>query len=401
MLRARIYILLLAGFFSLLPFSSQGQQGNNISINFFGDTLSFHSCFVHTIDFTDTLSAATATAFYDHLDATDDEAMVTTLTAYRRDHKLDDWLYYQLIRKTAEAMAPKAANYYRYTLYKWYLLCKSGYNATINRVGNRILLYVQNNEDIYDLPYFTLNGVKYICMNYHDYGYCIDFAHEQQYNMSVTVPGATHPFTYKLTQLPKFRPEHYHEKELAFTYHGTDYKFKVKINSEVQYIFTNYPVADYSLYFDAPLSEETYNSLIPQLRAQLAGVSVKHGIDYLMHFTRYAFAYQPDYENFGREKHLSAEQTLLYEHSDCEDRAALFYYLIKELYNLPMIAVAYPHHLTIAVKLDKPTGEPIIYKGSVYSICEPTPQTTDLPIGRTIRGLKHESYEIAYVYQPK
>ncbi|EDM34037.1 hypothetical protein PBAL39_07035 [Pedobacter sp. BAL39] len=51
----------------------------------------------------------------------------------------------------------------------------------------------------------------------------------------------------------------------------------------------------------------------------------KKGIDYLMRFTRYAFLYEDDSENFGKEKLLSPEETLFADHSDCDDRAALFF----------------------------------------------------------------------------
>jgi hypothetical protein len=60
-------------------------------------------------------------------------------------------------------------------------------------------------------------------------------------------------------------------------------------------------------------------------------MTVKGGVDYLMRFTRYAFMFKPDAENFGSEKRLTPEQTLLYPESDCEDRAALFFCLVKEI----------------------------------------------------------------------
>lgn len=120
-----------------------------------------------------------------------------------------------------------------------------------------------------------------------------------------------------------------------------------------------------------------------------------------MRFTRYAFLFEKDTEIFGNEKRLSPEETLLYEQSDCEDRAALFFYLVKEIYNLPMIVLVYPRHVTIAVQLDKPVGNPIVYKGKKYSICEPTPQKQDLRIGQRIPALSNTPYEIAYAYNPK
>jgi hypothetical protein len=119
-----------------------------------------------------------------------------------------------------------------------------------------------------------------------------------------------------------------------------------------------------------------------------------------MRFTRYAFLFQPDTEHFGAEKRLSPEQTLLYNGSDCEDRVALFFCLVKEIYNLPMIVLNYPSHVTIAVQFEKPIGKPIVYNGQKYSVCEPTPQKVDLMLGQLLPDLNNVAYEIAYIYTP-
>jgi hypothetical protein len=203
-----------------------------------------------------------------------------------------------------------------------------------------------------------------------------------------------------LSRIPEFTPKKYEEKELQFSYQDNNYNFRVRLNPDVKNIFANYPVADYQLYFSMPLSSETYGSLIPQLKEAVSDMGVRQGVDYLMRFTRYAFNYQPDRAHFGKEKRMFAEQTLLYEGSDCEDRAALFFYLVKELYQLPMIVLAYPEHVTVAVKFDKPIGTPILYNGQKYTICEPTPQKRDVPLGRISKELVNSSYEVAYVYDP-
>ncbi|WP_448635760.1 hypothetical protein [Pedobacter panaciterrae] len=121
-----------------------------------------------------------------------------------------------------------------------------------------------------------------------------------------------------------------------------------------------------------------------------------------MRFTRYAFLYENDEENFGKEKRLSPEETLFSKYSDCDDRAALFFYLVKEIYNVPMIALLYPTHITMAVQFDTPVGgDPIVYKGKTYSICEPTPQKEDLGIGKMSADLKKVPYQVVYAYEPK
>ncbi len=328
------------------------------------------------------------------------ETVVQTLLSYKKQLQLDDWLFYQLIRKTAQQISPKADNYYRYTLYKWFLLVQSGYSATLKTGGEKLLFYVQCDENIYNIPFYLENGKQYICLNYHDYGSNIDFNKERFTPVSLPATAVTATFSYKITRLPYFNPGEYQEKQLQFSYHQHDYNFRVKLNPQIKTIFANYPVVDYASYFNIPLSEGTYHSLIPLLKKNIRGMSVKHGVDYLMRFTRYAFLFETDAKIYGNEKRLTPEQTLLFDQSDCEDRAALFFYLVKEIYNLPMIVLSYPEHVTVAVKFDKPVGRPILYNGETYSVCEPTPQKEDLGLGQLIPALVKSSYEVVYAYNP-
>ncbi len=366
---------------------------------FFGDTIALEFPTDFT-DFTEPLSDQSIQSFHDQISTVDYTPVIKALLFYKEQHQLDDWLYYQLIRKTAQQISPKKANYQRYTLYKWFFLTKSGYDAMLTICGNRLLFYAQSDENIYNIPYRKKDGKQYVCLNYHDYG-MIDFEKNKFDEVAITVPGAQKSFSYKITRLPEFKPEDYKEKNLQFTFYQDLYQFKVKLNPEVKTIFANYPVVDYECYFNIPLSGETYSSLIPLLKKNIKGMSIKNGVDYLMHFTRNAFLFESDSEVFGNEKRLSPEQTLLYDQSDCDDRAALFFYLVKEIYNLPMIVLAYQKHVTIAVKFDKPVGKPIVYNGIKYSVCEPTPQKQDLRVGQLLPELRNSSYQVAYAYEPQ
>ena len=387
--------------FLLLSLAS-GAQGNSVSavhFDFYGDPVEFSADNSFSIPFAKSLNAESIVAFFDQMDASHYGQIVNALLKSRDQYHLDDWLYYQLIRKTAQYFSPKAENYYRYTLYKWFLLTKSGYDALVTISQDKILFYVQSDEMVYNIPYRVKDGKQYVCLNYHDYG-SIDFEKEHFEEVNLPVLASAKGFTYKITQLPDFSPADYSEKDLQFDYYQDHYDFKVKLNADVQKIFANYPVVDYGSYVNIPLSKGTYESLIPELKKNLKGMSTRNGVDYLMHFTRYAFLYKPDTEVFGSEKRLSPEETLLYNGSDCEDRVGLFFYLVKEIYNLPMIVLSYPKHVTIAVQFDKPVGNTIEYNGKQYSVCEPTPQRKDLPIGKTLPQLKKETFEVAYVYNP-
>jgi hypothetical protein len=337
-------------------------------------------------------------ACYDKVDNGKYSQIVDSLISYKKSHQLNDWLYYQLIRKSAEAISPKKGNYARYTFYKWFFLVKSGYDARLTIADNRLIFYVYNDEDISDIPFAVYGGKKYMCLNHHDYAFA-DLNKVPPQEM-ISVPDAKSQFSYKVTRMPDFKPESYLEKLVTFNYKQKAYHFNIKLNPEVENIFKNYPGVDFEYYFNIPLTKETYRSLIPLLKKNVQGMRQKKGIDYLMRFTRYAFLYEDDDEHFGKEKRLSPEETLFSKYSDCDDRAALFFYLVKEIYDLPMIALLYPTHITMAVQFDKPVGKPILYGGKVYSVCEPTPQKENLNIGQISSNLKSSTYKVVYAYEP-
>jgi hypothetical protein len=400
-LKTIFFILSLLFFTCLFPKNSAGQDTyTRVSFDFFGYPIDLQLDAASIVSYDSPLNEQSIQLFHASIAQGNTGPLVETLLAYKKQYQLDDWLYYQLIRKTAQQLSPKAENYHRYTLYKWFLLTRSGYDATLKTNGEKLLFYVQTDESIYNIPYYLKEGKQYVCLNYHDYGGYIDFEKEKFAEVLLPVTKAQKGFSYKVTHLPGFRSADYQDKDLQFNYNENSYHFKVKLNPQIKTIFTNYPVVDYESYFNIPLSQETYTSLIPQLKNNVKGLSIKNGVGYLMRFTRYAFLFKPDSEVFGKEKRLSPEQTLLYDQSDCEDRAALFFYLVKEIYNLPMIVLDYPEHVTIAVKFDKPIGRPILYKGLKYSVCEPTPQKQDLKIGQVLPGLNKTSYEIVYAYTP-
>lgn len=369
------------------------------TLDYYGDAIELQFNQASFTEFSGTLSPQSIQAFCNSLNAVDFTPVVNELLQYKLTHQLDDWLYYQLIRKTANFICPKAQNYNGYTLYKWLLLTKSGYNALLTTSGSKLLFYVQSNERIYDIPYRLKNNKQYVCLNFHDFE-SINFDTELFTEVALPVTETNAAFTYKVTRLPDFKPNTYIEKNLQFTYQQNTYEFRVKLNPYVNTIFANYPSLDYASYFKTPLSVTAYQSLIPSLKKAVKGLSKKNGIDYLMRFTRYAFLYKPDTETFGKDKRLLPELTLLYNESDCEDRAALFFYLVKEIYDVPMLVLVYPKHVTIAVHIDKPVGNSIVYDGRQYTVCEPTPLNQDLKVGQLNPDLKKATYEIAYAYNP-
>ncbi|MEJ7768412.1 MAG: hypothetical protein WKF89_11420, partial [Chitinophagaceae bacterium] len=316
------------------------KQASFKQLDVYGDSLQFEMDSSFLINFPPIISEGSVKYFYEKLNQSHYHSVINALTTFKEQHHPDDWLFYQLVRKVVQQVSPKAENYYRYTLYKLFILAKCGYEVMLSTSGNYLLFYVQSDENIYNIPSRMKDGKQFVCLNFHDYKN-IDFQNNKFTEIPLNISKSSKGFSYKVTRLPDFKSSDYIEKEIQFNYYQNKYHFKVKLNPEIQLLFTNYPVVDYSTYLNIPLSNETYKSLIPVLKKGLKGLSEKNGMDYLMRFTRNAFSYIPDSKNFGGEKRLTAEQTLYYNQSDCEDRVGLFFYLVKEIYNVPMIVLTY------------------------------------------------------------
>lgn len=89
-------------------------------------------------------------------------------------------------------------------------------------------------------------------------------------------------------------------------------------------------------------------------------------VRYLMSFTRQAFVYASDDSLYKDTYDLinvtfSPTETLYYESSDCEDRAVLFAYLVRELLKLDVIIIEYDTHANTAVLFDPPIGNDHIF----------------------------------------
>lgn len=380
-------------------FTAVKGQGQQVRVDFYKDPFLVTIDKSVSVEIPQQFTAETFKKGYAAINTANYQPIIDSLLSYKAEHQLNDWLYYQLVRRVAQQISPKEENYGRYTFYKWFMLNKSGYDARLAISHNKVIFYVYNNEDISDIPYFMIDGKQFVCLNIHDYANT-NLNDDPPVPVNIPIAAATKAFSYKVTLMPDFKPQNDIEKDVSFVYDRKKYHFKVKLNTEQEKAFNNYPGVSFETYFNIPLSKETYGSLIPLLKTNMKGMDEKKGVDYLMRFTRYAFLYENDDANFGKEKRLSPGETLASTYSDCDDRAALFFYLVKEIYNLPMIALLYPTHITMAVEFSKPIGDPIVYNGKTYSVCEPTPQLENLGIGQMSAKLKNTPYHVVYAYEP-
>jgi len=322
--------------------------------------------------------------YYDRMEQTPYQTFIENLLTFKKDYYLNDWLYYELLQATVEKIFIREGHLKK-DLTLWYLLTKSGYDTRISYIGERIFIYTWSDEDVFETPMIIDQERRFINLS------SINSAKQSpaQLKMLLFRPGskAGKPFSFKMEVLPLLSAN-IKNREINFRVKERPFKIGLKLDATLYEIMKNYPAIAEQEYFNIPMSEVTYASLIPKLKFMVEDKPIAEALAILVSFTRTGFKYKDDNDVFGRSKPMIAEELFHYQYSDCEDRSALFYYLVKEILDLPMLILAYPDHLTIAVSTDEIKGQPFLFNDKKYYICDPTG-----PAGSNILGVPPNGYE--------
>jgi hypothetical protein len=106
----------------------------------------------------------------------------------------------------------------------------------------------------------------------------------------------------------------------------------------------------------------------------LKGKTYAEKLSFLLTLVQGAFPYKADRDYRSHEKRNCVEQTLADEFVDCEDKAALFCYLVnKYLYaETVLLYCKKATHVCCAIELpEKSPGYTFKYFGKPYLVCEP------------------------------
>ena len=161
-------------------------------------------------------------------------------------------------------------------------------------------------------------------------------------------------------------------------------------NPDLINFYKTYPQADLSVFFNAATSTQAKQSLVEVLKPYTSQMDELKAANFLLHFVQTAFQYKTDDEQFGREKFFFAEELFYYPYSDCEDRAILFSYLVREIMGLKVVGLNYPNHVATAVAFNSEVnGDYLMYKNKKYILSDPT--FINAPVGQTMPQFKNVS----------
>ena len=320
--------------------------------------------------------------------------LLNSLQAARNELQLNDWLYFDLLQRAVRAAYPRASELDRRVL-GWFLLCQANFDARLTYLDGTVWINAYTDEALFEVGMITEGSKKLVNLSSL---LRPEYDGEQLYILNYVPNPTGRSFSFDLDQLPRLTPR-LTEKTYQFETARARHRLRVQTDQTVVDVMRRYPFMDEEKYLEAPLSASLATNLVPQLRRKMEGLTERERVQLLAAFTRMSFGYKTDEEHFGRSRPMIADEVLAYPYSDCEDRSALFYALAKELIGAPMLVLAYPDHVTVAVATEVVLGDAIVHRGRNYYICDPTGPSNSDRVGRFPKGYADRDFEILSAYR--
>ena len=304
---------------------------------------------------------------------------------------LNEWGYFVLLRAISEQLFTDTNDR---VLFSFYMLHSNGFKARVGRGSKSgqllLLLALDNSKEVYSQTFFRINGTKYyVTYGNGKKGESIYSYDEKADDSGLKEIGLDFGKPLNIAACDKRRKLHLGKVnadiELPYS------------TSHLRY-YDDIPTTVFPIYFSTAVANEaeqvlaqTFNTLAEQYnKVQL--------VDIMLNFVQTAFAYKIDEQQFGREKYFFPEEVIGLPFSDCEDRSALFAWLVQHFIGYDVIGVLYNDHLATAVCFGNDAqmeGRSVMFNGKRYMVCDPT--YCNAAIGTVMPKFANAKYEIVKI----
>jgi len=310
--------------------------------------------------------------------------LLLQINVLKEQLNLNDWGVYQLINQFSGRIAAKNNN--TKVLYNWFLMTVSGYQTRLaySESANKLYLLVPSTNNVF--------GCQFLKFNNQEYYFISNFGEEVG---SVLTYDEEYGDAKKRISLAVTKPLNFIEKFVTkkFKFSGEYPEMEVNVPQNVMAFYATYPQTDFSVYMGAPMNPGISETLYTYFGKNFIGKNQVELTAGLLEFTQKAFAYKTDQGQFGYEKWFFPDELFYYPYCDCEDRAALFSWLVYNIGKLDVVGILFPGHMSTAVlfPVDVP-GDCVFSHQKRYTICDGT--FIGAPIGRCMPQFVGKSGEI-------
>lgn len=362
--------------------AEDSSNADKIDIDFYGCGLSIpYEITMASCKLTE-VSQNAISGFWEKLSACNYTPLVEQLLKAKSELQLNDYGYFQLVQQVSKNIFKTNENEAR--LLSWFILVRSGYGVRVAFRDQQIALLVPIKQQIYSQSYMAVGDKKFYLFPAIMGGSF--FTYDKDYSTAAQL------LDMNIAQPLNFAGRRT-EKTFSFIFDNSAYNLKLAYNPDLIHFYEKYPHVDFDVIFNAASSTQAKQSMVATLKPYTKNMNELKAVNFLLHFVQTAFQYKTDEEQFGREKWFFPEELFYYPYSDCEDRSALFAYLVREIMGLKVIGLQYPDHVATAVAFNvTATGDYLMYKNRRYVVSDPT--YIGAPVGRTMPQYKNTSPQV-------
>ena len=370
-------------------------SGQDVTINFYGKKLDFKVDEKLRVKSNGTKESHVADYFKEMAKHRDESASLwQQIDNYVKAMGLNEWGYFCILRNLSENIIEDIDSR---VLFNFYMLRNEGdfkVKAARGKLSDKLVLLaaIDNNKEVYSYTFFRFDEsdgkqLKYYLVygggNAQESIYTYDFT-EQDKDMKQI--GLDFNSTLNMGSCDM-------KRELVLA--KIDTKIELPYNSAHIAYLNDVPMTIFPIYFASPISieaQQVFNAKLNEIKQQYSPVQF---IDIILNFVQTAFEYKTDNQQFGYEKYFYPEEVIAYPYSDCEDRSALFAWLVSTYTDAKVVGLQYEGHLATAVCFGDDTGitgDMFSYRGKKYYVCDPT--YINASIGMTMPQFKDKMPKI-------
>lgn len=328
-------------------------------------------------------------AMLQDLSSEENDNLICDCLEIRKNRKLSDWAYLQMLYIIADKAYP--GKYNEAQLLMAYLYLQSGYKMRLASDGTKVYMLFASKHMIYDKPSFAVDGDSYYGVNELPNRLYIcqsSFPNEKYLSLSVS--------TNQLLAFNKAGDRSITSERYPCM------KLNVSVNKNLLDFYSTYPTSAldgnimtrWAMYANTPMDSNISSSLYPSLKELLKDKTELEATNMLLNTLQTGLTYEYDDKVWGGDRAFFSEEALYYPYCDCEDRAILLTRLIRDVLGLNCLLVYYPGHLAAAIEYseDSVKGDYINLDGHKYIIADPT--YINAPIGYTMPGMDNAKAKV-------
>lgn len=310
------------------------------------------------------ISEKQVAAFWEQLSRYNYEPLLADASSYAKRNGWNGWVTLEWVQALSACIFPKDIHSEQ-SVFTVFLLNQMGLKTKIARADGRLVPLFASKQPVYARKFLVIGTYIFYLVEK-------DFPASEVFTYDVELDKAGHPLDLRIREPIKlgtadsFQPCH---KESPLF----QASFDLPVNEALMRFYSHYPQTNVTVYATARPEERFASALLPALKDCIQGPSELDAVQKILTFVQTDFQYRTDLEQFGFEKPFFFEENFLFEANDCEDRAAMFAYLVKELTTCKAVLLEYSDHVAAAVCF--PTeikGDFVKIHQDNYYICDPS-----------------------------